>query len=890
MTQPTGTVTFVFTDIEDSTGLWERAPSSMRTAVERHDEMVRAAMGERGGLVFSTSGDGFAVAFQRAGDALAAAIAAQSSLESSSWSADAQIRVRIGIHTGEVHERGGDYFGPAVNRASRIMAAAPPGDILVSASTAGLLESDLRERLVDLGSHQLRGVPEPVALLGVPDDRGKWSGRPLATQNLDHVHLPRPPTEMVGRQAEVSAVLAQLRQRRLITLVGSGGVGKTRLAVEVASLSAGRFVDGVWFVELAPVIDGDGVTAAIAAAVDTHPRDGATFEAALVDHLSNRSGLIVVDNCEHVLSAAAEVIGHVLAGCPRMSVLVTSREALDIDGELVWPVPSLDPDLEGPELFRARMFEMNASSERPAVDDELVSQLCRRLDGIPLAIELAAGQTRMMSVAEIVEHLDDRFSLLRGSSRGRMERHQTLRATVTWSYRLLDPLEQLLFDRFSVFAGGASLEAVASVCSGGELEAEDVFDLLASLVNKSMLVADRSQPRTRFNALETLRQFGNERLESRGELASCRDRHVDYFAEWAGRADAAWTGPRSTFEVPDRREWDNLHTAHQWAIRGGNLDHAMTIAVDSSGLAANWIRPDHLEWLDDTIALADDRGRRVPTAEACRASWLIFAGNLDGAVRSARQSVSEAPAPHDTSTRQAWENMAFASYLQGDSDGMEVASAGLRTLIATGTTPKDEAFALFMLCVVDAAIAPTRAPEHRDRLDQLADEMDSPFLDLLARTARVLASVMAQDPAATTALAAEALSIADEVQSTAFVDAIRGMVSVSYVGTDSPDATRTFRDQLAALYEARDWGVTWWTLEGLASHLVQNGNVELGTVLFGHLDAGGHSSRAAFDGAMQLVSALPERDALMARGAAISPDEMVHQCLAHLDHQLDDAS
>ncbi len=547
-------------------------------------------------------------------------------------------------------------------------------------------------------------------------------------------------------------------------------------------------------------------------------------------------------------------------------------------------MPSLDPDLEGPELFRARMFEVDASAPR-ATDDELIAALCRRLDGIPLAIELAAGQTRVLSVAEIVERLDDRFTLPRGSSRGRMERHQTLRATVQWSYRLLEPSEQLLFDRFSVFVGGAALEAVVEVCSRDGLGTGEVLDLLASLVHKSMLIADRSQPRTRYRALETLRDYGRERLEERDDATARRDRHVAYFSDWVVRAEEAYIGPRASFAVPDQREWDNLHAALQWAIASGDLERAVTIAVTTRGWAANWLRFDHLDWLDATAALASDRGIEVQTVQGCRAGWFLSAGDLDRTVRTARASLAMAPSADDASTRQAWEHMAFAAYLKGDREGMEEGSAGLRAIVTKGTTALDEAFILFMLSVVDAAITPALAAADRTRLDKLAEELDSPFIDLIASTARVLETVMSQDPATTAARGVRALELAHEVQSQVFADTIRGMMSVSLVGTDSPGTDATFERQLSALHQARDWSVIWWTLEALASHWAQSGDLESAAVLYGNLEAGGRDSRGAFEDRAAALHALrthPQVGALMAEGAAMTRDEIVEYCVERL--------
>ncbi len=324
---PTGTVTFVFTDIEGSTACWERDPSAMGVAVERHDEVVRGSMSAHGGVVFSTSGDGFAVAFDGAGEAVAAALATQAALSATEWPADLSLRVRIGIHTGEVHERDGDYFGPAVNRAARIMGVAPAGEILVSATTASLLTSAQRSRLSALGHHELRGVPEPVELFGLPGNDGSWSGRALAAPTPAHLHLPKPATELVGRQTEIAALTEHLGRRRLVTLAGPGGVGKTRLALEVAWLSEERFGGGVWFIELAGVTEPDSVTAAVAAEIGARPQNGASSDDALVDHLANLTALVVIDNCEHLVDAVAKLIERILSGCPGVTVVATSRRS-----------------------------------------------------------------------------------------------------------------------------------------------------------------------------------------------------------------------------------------------------------------------------------------------------------------------------------------------------------------------------------------------------------------------------------------------------------------------------------------------------------------------------------------------------------------------------------
>src|SRR5579862_3133638 len=443
MAGPSGTVTFLFTDIEGSTRLWEDSPSAMRDALERHDDIVQSAIAGHDGYLFSTGGDGFAAAFSRAGDAVAAGARAQAELGREPWPEQAQLRVRMAVHTGEVVERGGNYFGTPVNQAARLMAVAHGGQVLCSAVTAELVRAEVP--LVDLGLHRLRDLSAPQRIFQV----GTATFPSLETVDAVPTNLPIVRSELIGRSAEVAAVTKLLEQHRLVTLTGVGGVGKTRLAIGVAAAVAPQFVDGSWLVELAPLNDGAEVANAVAVALGAPVPE----QSALVRYLSDRRLLLVLDNCEHLLGDVADLVDAVLEAGPDVHVLATSREPLGVEGEHIRLVPSLgvpptDSDVDrAAEAAAVRLFVERGAAARDgftldAANVGAVVEICRHLDGLPLAIELAAARVRAMPPAEIARRLGERFRLLGGGSRRAHERHRTLFATVSWSHELLDDDER----------------------------------------------------------------------------------------------------------------------------------------------------------------------------------------------------------------------------------------------------------------------------------------------------------------------------------------------------------------------------------------------------------------------------------------------------------------
>ncbi len=500
---PSGTVTFLFTDVEGSTVLWEEQPDEMRLALERHDEILRSVIEGNGGYVFSTAGDSFAASFARAGDALTAAVVAQEALGAQVWPTAVPIQVRMGLHSGEAQERDGDYFGSAVNVAARIMSAGHGAQILVSEVSAGLV-GDVG--LVDLGQHRLKGVSQSTRLFQV----GEAKFAPLRT-GAQTVVLPSVLSSLVGRDDLLAVLVDRLADARLVTLVGPGGVGKTRLAVAAAERVAAHR-DVTVFVDLAVVSDGTEVLPAVAGALNVAT---ATLES-LTLALAERPSLLVMDNCEHLIDAAADVIADLLRVSTSLTVLATSREGLAIDGEQLVAVPGLNTggvDAASVVLFGQRARAVDPGFVVDATNEAAVDQLCAHLDGIPLAIELAAARVAVMSPSELVDRLGERFEVLGGGRRRRSrDRHQTLRDTVSWSHDLLDADEKEMFARLSVFAGSFDPSGAWAINpSRGELE---VLDLLEALVEKSLVAVDRAGEASRFRYLETIRAYADEKLST----------------------------------------------------------------------------------------------------------------------------------------------------------------------------------------------------------------------------------------------------------------------------------------------------------------------------------------------------------------------------------------
>jgi predicted ATPase/class 3 adenylate cyclase len=544
--RPSGTVTFLGTDIEDSTRRWDEDPTAMANALRAHDAIVRGAIERHGGYVFGAGGDGFRAAFPAAADAVAAAVEAQTGLRDDTT---VDFAVRTGIHTGEATERDRTYIGSEVNRAARLTAIAHGGQVLVSDATEVLVRD--RVALRALGEHRLPGVRGRIAVHQVLADGLRADFPVLRRVAAVSGNLPLPLDSVVGREQLVAEVAELVRDHRLVTLTGVGGVGKTRLAVEVGVEVAAEFPDGVWLVELARVTDPAAVPAAVAATLGVTPRADASLVDTLADALAARQLLLVLDNCEHVLAAAAATVTAVLGRADHARIVATSREALAIPGEQPRSVPPLDA-AGGVTSDAVTLFVDRARSARADFgihDTETagaVTEICDTVDGLPLGIELAAARMAAMGAVEVRDRRADRFRLLQRTAPG-PERQLTLRHAVEWSYDLLNDDERALLTRAAVFAGGFDLAALVAVAAADEI---DVLRDLDSLVRKSLVVADHSGARTRYSLFETIRQFAEDQLEREGGIDAARDRHAAHFARgpWpAGTGGTARAGAaRST--------------------------------------------------------------------------------------------------------------------------------------------------------------------------------------------------------------------------------------------------------------------------------------------------------------------------------------------------------
>ncbi len=636
---PTGTVTLLLADVENSTGLWESQRGQMTAAFARLDQALSNLVVAHGGVrpVEQGEGDSFVVAFARASDAVACALELQRAPL-------APISLRIGLHTGEVQLRDeGNYIGPTINRTARIRDLAHGGQTVLSGVTEALVVDALPADawLTELGSYELRGVPRPerVVQLCHPDLRNDFP--PVRTTECIATHnLPTQFTTFVGRRAQLAEVAKLLTENRLVTLTGAGGSGKTRMVIEVADHVAGNYGEGVWYVDLAPLTDPRLVALAVARALGLPDQPGRSTIETLLHFVRARQMLIVLDNCEHLLEACADLVVALLSDGPRLTILTTSREQIGVLGEATWRVPSLSVTDEAVDLFadRARLAEIDFA----ITDDNIgtITEICRRLDGMPLAIELAAARVRAISVAQILESLHDRFRLLTGGSRTAVRRQQTLRASVDWSHALLTETERILFRRVAVFLGGFDLDSAQAVAGGEGLAGYQVLDQLTLLVDKSLVVAENARGRTRYRLLETVRQYGLEKLGESGEADAIRTRHRDHYTALAAPLDLPAGGDYERLLEQTVTEIDNLRAAFVWSRENSDVELALMLAssLQPLWLARGRIR-EGLAWFD--TVLADLDGRHPEVAAAVRARALADAASL-GIRLGAAHSIDQA--------------------------------------------------------------------------------------------------------------------------------------------------------------------------------------------------------------------------------------------------------
>jgi predicted ATPase/class 3 adenylate cyclase len=660
ITLPSGTVTFVFTDIEGSTERWERNRTAMQSALAAHDELMRSAIAANGGVVFKTIGDAFCAVFARPEDAVAGSLAAMNAIAGRDWSEVNGLLVRMAVHTGTADERDGDYYGPSVNRVARLLGIAHGGQILISGITTDLVQGSMpaNATLHDLGQHRLKDLThsEQVYQLLAPGLRREFP--PLRSLDVLANNLPRQITPLIGRDKEVDEITTLVRESPLVTLVGSGGVGKTRVSLQVAANLTDGSGDGVWFVEFAPIVEPDLVPFTIANAAGLTLPERQTPQSGLIDLLRTSEMLLVFDNCEHLVSGIASVAGAIVRNCPKIKLLASSREGFGIDGEIVYRMPSLSvpPEAEreitadeaqtygAVELFVTKAKALVRQFALTDANAAEVSAIVRRLDGIPLAIELAASRLNVLSPDQLLDRLDDRLRILTGGDRTRMPRQQTLRALIDWSYDLLAEREREVFRSLGIFVGGWTLETAGSLLAGDGIEEWELLDLLSSLVAKSLVVAEIEEgTAARYRLLESTRQYARDRLKGAGDLKRVARRHAESFVAIAEQVvEKDIRAGNNRFRGIVAPEIDNYRAALTWAlgddgdaILGARLAAAAGVVLPSAAECVRFVE----------IALA-----RLPPGEgdaSLRASLDLAAAVVLGVLRRDRQSGEHARRAYD---------------------------------------------------------------------------------------------------------------------------------------------------------------------------------------------------------------------------------------------------
>jgi predicted ATPase len=878
MNRPTGTVTFLFTDIVGSTRRWEGDPAGMRDALAAHDAVLRSAIESHAGWLFKHTGDGAAAAFKSAHHAVEAAVQAQRHLA---------LPVRMGIATGEAFEDGADYFGPVVNRAARVMAAGHGGQIVVASSTAMMLND---RDLVDLGEHRLRDLSAREHLYQVRADGLGSVFPPLRTVDAVPGNLSVQTTSFIGREIQLKEVIELVGDHRLVTLTGVGGVGKTRLAVQAAAHLVTEFPDGVWLVELASLSDQAAVPDAVATALGITPQAGDTVAVSIARALSGRHMLIVVDNCEHLLDAAAALIETILRRTQAVHILATSREGLRAEAEQLWPVPSLDVQA-GAASPAVELFIDRARAVHPAlaVDDAAetssISDICQRLDGIPLAIELAAARMVSMSATDIRDRLGDRFRLLSGSRRG-LERHHTLWHAIAWSYDLLDTNERAVLNRCAVFADGFDLDAACAVADG-ELDEYALLDVLDSLVRKSLVNVERTRRRVRYEMLETIREFAADQLTVEGAVVATRARHAAWFAAEVVARWQLWEGPRQREAVEwAESEFANLRAAFWWAL-DHDLEAAAAIAAHTMHLAWTLHRFEPVGWADEVLAQPRAAELAVLPRLYGAAGFCLYTGRIDDAVDHSTRAVALQDDPRYTPFSVEWTRtwQAMAERSAGRLDRFEqICRDAIR---APGGPP------VWVMATLLYAL-PEMGPDGAARARAIADEA----LTLALERGNVHALVLAR-LGYSRAFAADDLERARTMVRQALADArterlsylealvLREAARLEAVHGRGHDALRWFDSALDSFHRAGNLGSLTPALAYLSAFFERTGRPDVAATVYGTITLPDRKimglDLATLAEKIQATLGQPEFDQCVAAGEAMDVAGAVHYARAQIE-------
>ncbi len=656
---PSGNVTFLFTDIVGSTVRWESDPETMRLDVRRHDILLRRAIESNGGVVFKTVGDAFCAAFSELQNAMRAAIDAQLAISDERFSCDGGISVRMALHAGNAEERDSDYFGPTLNRIARLLAIGHGGQILLSnavvESAGGAYPCGGSAR--DLGFHRLKDLTaaEHVFQLHVPELISEFE--PLRSLNYLSNNLPEQTTSFVGREEDVAEIRLLVQQHRLVTLSGAGGIGKTRCALQAGAELLEEYADGVWFIDLAPVRDPMLVAGTIGRVFELRETPNQSLYDMLTHHLKNKQLLLIFDNCEQVVTEASRIAASLLRECPDVRILSTSREALNLSGEKLHRIPSLCvPPVEAKALTAltalgysaVALFETRAQNANPlfTVRDAnagIIAQICRRLDGIPLAIELAAARLRVLGPVQLLEKLNERFRVLAGGDRTALPRQQTMRALIDWSYDLLCEREQWVFQQISIFADGFTIETAAGVCANDELDELDLLDVLQSLCDKSLMLAEPQCETMRYRLLESMSAYGREKLAASGNANDAAQRHAETFAQFVERLeDQRDTLTPREWLMQGEAEIENLRAALTFSFSGkGNPLEGQRIAAVLPRIFGVLAATEGLRWVHTAIQRVTEATPREVVAglELAHASLASVFNQFGNALSAAQRAL-----------------------------------------------------------------------------------------------------------------------------------------------------------------------------------------------------------------------------------------------------------
>jgi predicted ATPase/class 3 adenylate cyclase len=851
----------LFTDIEGSTRLWAKEPERMRDALARHDALLRAAVESNLGAVLKSTGDGIYAAFDDPLNGLQATLAIQRALADPAATSGIPLRVRCALHVGAVEHREGDYFGTAVNQAARIMGAAHGGQVLLSQSAADLLTDRFPPgvTLSDLGLIRLRGLATPARAYQVVHRDLRRDFPPLRSLEAIPHNLPQQVTSFIGRERELAQACALLGGARLVTIVGPGGIGKTRLSLQIAADLLDAFPDGAWFVELASIVDAALVPTAVAQVLGLQETADTSVVQTVCEHLASRRLLVILDNCEHLVDGCAVLVDAMLHAAHDVRMLVSSREPLNVAGEQTYLLPPLA--LPGPkshveEAARSdagRLFVERARLRQPefALSERNVSsvaQICARLDGIPLALELAAARVGVLSVETICERLDDRFRLLTGGARSALPRQQTLRALIDWSYDLLGAGEKTLFDRLSVFVGGWTLPAAEAVCADQAFAQDDVLELLVSLAHKSLVVPDGNG--ARFRMLETIREYARDCLDRRDKNRSVRMRHRDYFLALAEQAEPYLEGGQ---EQPDWMlrldvEHDNLRAALGFSIEGSDDDEAGLRLCGA--LYRFWAHRGHAregrQWCIAALAHAANRPGTSSHQKALHASGTL-AWRL-GDITVARSQLEHALAlSRELGDRvgegRALSNLGGVAIHQADDVG---AQAFLEQAVAIHQATGNRGMEARVLNNV-AALAVTRgrlleAQSAAERSLALSRELDNPMEEATSLSHLGFLAQHRGEFAQARALHERALGTAREFGVREFeLELVRHLGEIALAQGDLTLARAHFRSALATSKEIGNQHEIVLCLEAVAVLMARDGSYEKAAHLCGAADALRHT-------------------------------------------------